>query len=68
MTSIIKGQNVRVEEAPEGGRTPGGCAPKQAEPVRLDGRVAAIRFTCSCGEVSLIELDYDGGAPAPEDA
>ncbi len=65
MTSIIKGEHVRVEEAPEGGSRARACAAKSAEPVRIDGRVQAIRFTCSCGEVSLIELDYEE-ASAPQ--
>ena len=59
MTSIIKGEHVRVEQAPEGRSRARACTTKNAEPVRIDGRVQAIRFTCSCGEVSLIELDYE---------
>jgi hypothetical protein len=27
--------------------------------VRLDGRVHAIELTCRCGEVSVIEIEYE---------
>jgi len=35
---------------------------KSAQIVWLDGRPAAIEFVCSCGERSLLELEFDGAA------
>jgi hypothetical protein len=34
--------------------------------LRLDGRVYAIEFTCACGQVSVLELEYGERAPGPE--
>lgn len=34
-------------------------APRGVKLVRADGRVRAIEVTCHCGEVSILELDYD---------
>jgi hypothetical protein len=73
MRRVIKHDRIHVE----GGGGPGpyaapaahGEAPRHAagarvRALRLDGRVRAIEFTCSCGEVSLLELDY--GPPADD--
>ncbi|MCA8980203.1 MAG: hypothetical protein H6831_11480 [Planctomycetes bacterium] len=41
----------------------GGCAPqKGVRMVEVAGRVQAIELTCSCGERTVIELDYENGA------
>ena len=40
------------------------CAPqKSVRTVEVAGRVQAIELTCSCGERTVIELDYENGAP-----
>lgn len=65
---IIKRRRVRV--APEAarpigaaGRAEGACrVEKGVRLLEADGRVHAIELTCSCGEVSVVELDY--AAPA----
>lgn len=68
MRSIIKKEHVRELE-------PGAARPAAAEPsgrrhaksvelLDLDGRVHAIQLTCSCGEVSVIDLEYPED-PAP---
>ena len=59
MRSIIKSQSVRSVDPVPGSVTP--RAPRHAKRVELlsiEGRVQAVELTCSCGEVSLIELDY----------
>lgn len=41
-----------------------GCEPqKSVRTVEVAGRVQAIELTCSCGERTVIELDYENGAP-----
>jgi hypothetical protein len=71
--SIIKHDRVRIDDggAPPAG-PPGQAAalarPRTPKGVRLlerDGRVHAIELVCTCGEVSVIELDY-GDAPAAQ--
>jgi len=49
-----------------GGRTPVARAPHAQSPrgpgvhlVRIDGRVQAIELTCRCGDISVLEIDYD---------
>ena len=40
------------------------CAqPKSVRTVEVAGLVQAIELTCSCGERTVIELDYENGAP-----
>ncbi|MEO0650274.1 MAG: hypothetical protein AAFZ65_06315 [Planctomycetota bacterium] len=70
----------RVQLSSDGGEAPtrargGGprhgahAGPKSARLVRLEGRVVGIEFTCSCGQSSLLEIDFDGDSPAdPEEA
>ena len=66
---IIKNQNVRFEVGRPEPLTGGGAAEEAQAPdaercaksVRLmqsEGLVHAIELRCSCGEVTLIELDY----------
>jgi hypothetical protein len=61
MAPVLKKESVDF-----GGRTPqrGSQAhgKKSAQIVWLDGRPAAIEFVCSCGERSLLELEFDGAA------
>lgn len=64
MQRVIKGERIQVGEP--AGRThskgSGSAHHARARGVRLvkvDGRVAAIELTCSCGEVSVLELSYE---------
>ena len=62
MQSIVKKQFVQVDSNPVG------AAPRPGAPVsrckksvrllRLDSTVQAIEVTCSCGETTLVELEY----------
>ena len=68
MSSIIKSANVRLGDAgPDEG--PGAAMPspgsrargphaKSVEILRVGDRVHALELVCSCGEKTLIELDY----------
>lgn len=38
---------------------------KSVRALTSDGRVQAIEVTCSCGEITLVELDYDRAPEAP---
>ena len=73
MRSVIKRERVRVEDGTcpaNGGQTLSDACAGTGTPrpglrlVEANGRVHAIEVTCRCGEVSLIELEYD---PAEED-
>lgn len=58
--SIIKHHQVRLEaQAPALPKRPSSRAhEKSVELLRLQGRVHALQLTCSCGETTLVELDY----------
>lgn len=64
MGNLIKGERVRLlaETNPEPAQPPATCA-KSVRLLKLDGEVRAIELTCSCGERSLIELDYSEADP-----
>ena len=71
-TSIIKHDRVRVGEPcaarPQAAKpgAPATARPaKRVELVRHDGEVRAIEVTCACGEVTLVEVEYEP-ARAPE--
>lgn len=71
--TIIKRNRVNVgtgHESPTAGhRAKDPQASAHAKHVRLlehEGRVRAIELTCSCGDVSVIELDYPD-APRPQE-
>lgn len=58
MNPIIKKDQVRAGA----GARPGGPRRGHAKVVNLlraDGEVRAIEFRCTCGEVSVIELEYE---------
>lgn len=64
MQRVIKSERVHVDEPTRKThtKTTSSASHTRAQGVRLvkvDGRVAAIEFTCSCGEVSMLELCYD---------
>lgn len=69
---IIKKQFVHVD-ASEVDRprtaTPGrDHGSKTARLVRLEGRVVGLEFTCSCGQNTFVELEFDGDAAIDEEA
>lgn len=70
MSAIIKSSNVRQDDSqasespapavPSARLAADGAHAKQVELLRVGERVHALELTCSCGEVTLIELDYPG--------
>ena len=64
--SVIKREQVRLDE-PGPAREPRaparaascGSAPARVRLIQIEGRTQAIEFTCRCGEVSLLELQYE---------
>ncbi len=67
MKQVIKKDQVLVNEsaaaAVEGPavRTPRAHGPRGpgVHLVRIDGRVQAIELTCRCGDISVLEIDYE---------
>ena len=72
MRQVIKRDQVQVEGA-RAAALPARPAKAPAAPasgpctrvraLRVEGRVRAVEITCSCGEASLVELDY---VPTPD--
>ena len=64
MGNLIKGERVRflAETKPQTEDQPAPCA-KSVRLLKLDGEVRALELTCSCGERSVIELDYSEAEP-----
>ena len=68
--TIIKRQRVQLESTsriptysnPASARDTGCEQPKSVRTVDVGGRIQAIELTCACGEVTVIELDYENGA------
>jgi len=62
MHSIVKKQFVQVDSNPVGvAPRPGASAARCKKSVRLlrvESVVQAIEVTCSCGETTLVELEY----------
>jgi hypothetical protein len=73
MSSIIK--RTEIQQGPTGAPGPTGPAlpatavrargphAKQVELVRVGARIHALELRCSCGETTLIELDYPEDSP-----
>lgn len=63
--SVIKREQVRLDESrparePRPQSRVAGCAPTaRVRLIQIDGRAQAIEFTCRCGEISLLELQYE---------
>jgi len=71
MASIIKNDHVRVLERATSGASGSAASSRQhhgktVELLRIEGRVQAIELVCTCGEKTLIELDYDQAEKAEE--
>jgi len=71
MSAIIKSSNVRLDDSdPSGSPAPAvptvrpalapGAHEKRVELLCVGERVHALELTCSCGEITVIELDYPG--------
>ena len=63
MSSVIKKSNVQFAggAAAPSARAPVANAPtcaSRVRPLRVGGVVAALEITCTCGETTLVELDY----------
>lgn len=65
MRSVIKKDRVHLIEgppkvgaSPQGQHTAAHSGERTARLVRVDGAVRAIEFRCSCGELSVLELEY----------
>ena len=39
---------------------------KGVRPIHVDGRLQAIEVTCACGEVMVIEIEYEGEGTSEE--
>ena len=63
MNRVIKKDRVHVDESGEASPAPRAEAPHAPVPgvrlVRVEGRVQAIEVTCRCGDVSVLEIDYE---------
>ena len=62
MQAIVKKQFVQVDAqehtaAVRGSSAPRGCK-KSVRVLRIDSVVQALEVTCSCGEITVVELDY----------
>ena len=72
MSAIIKSSNVRRDDPDPSDGAPAPAVPnarpaaapaqheKRVELLRVGERVHALELTCSCGEVTVVELDYPG--------
>lgn len=71
--AIIKRDRVQLETVrrvpasprprPGAAADEGGACEKRARTVESDGRVVAIEVTCSCGEATVVRLEYPSDAP-----
>jgi hypothetical protein len=74
MPTIIKSTRIREADGSGATRASGAArstpaAPsceKTVEVLRLEGVVHAIHVTCSCGEVSVVELTYPDASAVPD--
>jgi hypothetical protein len=69
MTHVIKSERVLHTSGPpisRSKRSGEGPHEKSVRLVRLDGDVRALELTCSCGEVTLIELTYPDDSAAAD--
>ncbi|HEX6886365.1 MAG TPA: hypothetical protein VF530_23520 [Planctomycetota bacterium] len=60
---IVKRQHVRLETSAACAPARAAGAPAQSTPsvrlLRLDDETHALEFTCACGDVALIEIEYE---------
>ena len=63
MASIIKNHLVRLDVTASGSapaRTRPSCRPaKEVRLLRVDGVVRAIELSCSCGETTVLQLEFE---------
>lgn len=66
MGTVIKNNQVRVDAAGKGAEVNRRRVhAKSAKLLEFEGQVRAIEFRCSCGDVTVLELDYDVADIAP---
>lgn len=62
MQAIVKKQFVQVDAQEHAAAARGSSAPrackKSVRLLRIEGVVQALEVTCSCGELTVVELDY----------
>ena len=61
VTSVLKAKSVRLQEGAAPAGAPAAARPRCAKSVQLlsvQGAVRAIELRCSCGEATVIELEY----------
>ena len=63
MSSVIKRTNVQLASNASAGGARGPAAnastcANRVRPLRVGDVVAALEITCSCGETTVVELDY----------
>jgi hypothetical protein len=63
MHSIVKKQFVQVDaprpaQPSRAGRAAASRCEKGLRPLRIEGVVRAVEITCSCGETTVVELEY----------
>lgn len=70
MQPIIKNDRIQFERVPRQvvrSRPALACEEgRSASLLRVDGEVRAIQFRCGCGEISVLELEYDSAPDARE--
>ena len=62
MKSIIKNELVRLEQVPRRRAKPpqaSGDCKASVQLLHIDGQVRALEVRCGCGDVTVVELDYD---------
>ena len=69
MSRIIKRENVQVGGDPSRPAHPqsfdGAASSPGVRLIRVDGRVHSIEHTCRCGEVAILEIEYESSAADP---
>jgi len=62
MQAIVKKQFVQVDAQEHTSAVRGSSAPRSCKKsvrlLRINGSVQALEVTCSCGEITVVELDY----------
>jgi hypothetical protein len=62
MQAIVKKQFVQVDAQEHTAAVRGSAAPRSCKKsvrlLRIEGAVQALEVTCSCGELTVVELEY----------
>lgn len=66
--SIIKRQRVTLEPYSPIADAGGACLhEKSVRVLKREGKVMALELTCSCGEITVVEFDDEGGQVMPSE-